>query len=134
MEQALGRSIWRSPSQAVLHSDASTFAWDGVLNSTALAHGLWTKAEKKYHITILELIAVMRNVEAFLPRLKGKKVWLHEDNMAVAYILRELTSRSRDIMFHLRKLWALLQASEISFNRVDYIKSDPPSTPYLVLK
>lgn len=61
----LGRAIWRSPTHAVLHSDASGFAWGGVLNGTALAHGLWTAAEKKHHITVLELLAVLRNIEAF---------------------------------------------------------------------
>ena len=77
------------------------------MNNTALAHGLWTAEEWRHHITILELVAVIRNLEAFLPRIKqlsphGCRVHLHEDNMAVCYILRELTSRNRVIMRYLR--------------------------------
>jgi hypothetical protein len=129
--QGLGRAIWRSPNQAVLHSDASMKAWGGVLNGTALAHGLWTAAERRHHITVLELIAVLRNIEAFLPRLKGKRILLHEDNMAVCFILRELTSRSRDIMYFLRQLWLTMQESEIEFGRVAYIRSaeNPADAP-----
>ena len=93
-EQPAGRAIWRSPDQAVLHSDASTFAWGGVLNGTALAHGIWSSAESQHHITVLELIAVLRNLEAFLPRIRRKVVHLFEDNQAVCYILRSTTSRS----------------------------------------
>jgi hypothetical protein len=101
------------------------------LNGTALAHGLWTKAEQRHHITVLELVAVMRNVQAWLPQLRGKRVHHHEDNMAVCYILRQLTSRSPVIMEYLRKLWGLLQESEISFGQVDYIKSaeNPADAP-----
>jgi hypothetical protein len=102
-----------------------------VLDGTALAHGLWTSAEKKQHITVLELVAVLRNVTMFLPRLKGKRVHLFEDNQAVCFILRQLTSRSRVIMGYLRELWALLQASDIVFGKVEYIRSaeNPADAP-----
>ena len=60
-------SIWRSPAQHQLYSDASTFAWGGVLDNELIAHGLWTAEEKKHHITLLELIAVHRNLVALLP-------------------------------------------------------------------
>ena len=130
-EHGLGRAIWRSAASAVLHSDASGFAWGGVLDGTALAHGLWTKAERENHITTLELVAVLRNLTAFLPRLAGKRVHLHEDNMAVCYVLRELTTRSRVMMKYLRELWSLMQQSEIEFAKVDYIKSalNPADAP-----
>ena len=82
----------------------------GVLDGTALAHGLWTKAERENHITTLELVAVLRNLTAFLPRLKGKRVHLHEDNMAVCYVLPELTTRSRVMMKYVRELWSIFLA------------------------
>eukprot|EP01050_Picozoa_sp_SAG11_P024635 SAG11_NODE_5310_length_1600_cov_1.300466_1_plen_132_part_00 len=77
-----GRTIWRSPDQAELHSDASLFAWGGVLNRQCLAHGIWTEAERRHHITFLELLAVLRNVTAFLPRLKSRRCLLHDDGVA----------------------------------------------------
>jgi len=133
-EQGLGRAIWRSPSQAVLYSDASGFAWGGLCKQqgqTALAHGLWTTAERKHHITTLELIAVQRNLEALLPRLAGKMVHLHEDNQAVCFILREYTTRSPVIMKCLRELWALMHRAEIRFSKVAYIRSaeNPADAP-----
>ena len=65
-----------------------------------LAHGLWTADERLHHITILELMAVTRNLMALnvRHRLKGKSVHLHEDNQAVCYILRRKTSRSPVLM------------------------------------
>jgi hypothetical protein len=35
-----GRTIWRSPDQAILHSGASRFARGGVLNNQCIAHGI----------------------------------------------------------------------------------------------
>jgi len=125
-----GRTIWRSPDQAILHSDASLFAWGGVLNNQCLAHGIWTHAERKHHITFLELLAVLRNVQAYLPRLKSKRCLLYEDNMAVVYIIREKTSRNPVIMACLRELWACLDLNQIDM-RVEYVRSaqNPADAP-----
>lgn len=119
-----------------MHSDASTLAWGGVWNGTALAHGLWTRAEKKHHITVLELLAVLRNLEMFSgpsarSKLRGMKIHLYEDNMAVCYILREMTSRSPVIMRYLRQLWTFMQEPEISFGKVEYVRSaaNPADAP-----
>ena len=125
-----GRTIWRSPDQAELHSDASLFAWGGVLNRQCLAHGIWTTEERRHHITFLELLAVLRNVQAFLPRLRSKRVLLHEDNMACVYIIREKTSRNPVIMACLRDLWAVLDTNQIDM-RVVYVRSaeNPADAP-----
>jgi len=106
------------------------------LNGTALAHGLWTRAEKKHHITVLELIAVLRNLEMYSgpparSKLRGMKIHLYEDNQAVCYILREMTSRSPVIMRYLRQLWTFMQESEIRFGKVEYVRSaeNPADAP-----
>ena len=78
--------------------------------------------ERKHHITFLELLAVLRNVQAFLPRLKSKRVLLHEDNMACVYIIREKTSRNPVIMACLRELWACLDLNQIDM-QVRYVRS-----------
>jgi hypothetical protein len=128
---SLGRAMWRSPEQAVLHSDASLFAWGGVLDSHLLAHGLWTAEERRHHITVLELIAVHRNLAAYLPRLKSKTVHLHEDNMAVCYILRRKTSRNPVLMAELRKLWAFADEHEVKLRTISYVRSadNPADAP-----
>ena len=122
----LGRAIWRSPVQATLHSDASTFAWGGVLDGRLLAHGLWTTAERKHHITVLELMAVTRNLKAFNAgrRLAFKTIHLHEDNQAVVYILRRKTSRSAVLMAELRRLWAFVDEQEIRLQSISYVRSE----------
>eukprot|EP01050_Picozoa_sp_SAG11_P002526 SAG11_NODE_129_length_15500_cov_16.145250_13_plen_143_part_00 len=126
----LHRTIWRSPDQAELWTDASKFAWGGVLNGTALSHGIWSSAERRHHITTLELLACIRNVQAHLPRLKHKRVLIHEDNQAVIYIVRERTSRSPVIMAYLRKLWAILDLNCIDL-RLKYVRSamNPADAP-----
>ena len=133
----LGRQIWRSPAQHQLHSDASTFAWGGVLDQQSdqrvLAHGLWTVEERQYHITILELIAVTRNLMALnvRHRLRGKSVHLHEDNMAVCYILRRKTSKSPVLMEKLRELWRYCEEMDCTLRSVSYVRSaeNPADAP-----
>jgi hypothetical protein len=120
-----GRDIARSPSTVHLHSDASTFAWGGVLNynEASPARGCWTTFEKQYHITILELLAVHKNILTFLPQLRNCRVCLHEDNQAVMYILREKTSRSQLIMKLLRRLWRVVDLNSIDLEIV-YVRSE----------
>jgi len=133
----LGRQIWRSPAQHQLHSDASTFAWGGVLDDHSpqrvLAHGLWTVDERQHHITILELLAVTRNLMALnvRHRLKGKSVHLHEDNQAVCYILRRKTSRSPVLMEKLRELWHYCEEMDCTLRSVSYVRSadNPADAP-----
>ena len=73
---------------------------------------------------------MLRNVQAFLPRLKHKRVLLHEDNMAVVYIIRERTSRNPVIMAKLRELWAVLDLNQIDMS-VRYVRSaeNPADAP-----
>ena len=119
-----GRDIARSPSTVHLHSDSSTFAWGGVLNfnEAAPSRGCWTTFERKYHITILELLVVHKNILTWLPQLRNCKVCLHEDNQAVMYILREKTSHSPVIMKLLRRLWKVVDLHSIDLEIV-YVRS-----------
>ena len=43
--------------------------------------------------------------------------------MAVVYILDQVTSRSPVLMLYLRQLWEKLQQSDISFGKIEYIRS-----------
>ena len=106
-------------------SDASTLGWGGAVQRRlrrAPAHGFWTPQELPWHITRKELVAVRLTVQHFLPLLAGHHVLLHEDNMAVVWILTHFVSRSPELMSELRILWYLLDAHDISL-RALYIRS-----------
>ena len=117
-----GREIWRAPDSAILHCDASEIAWGGVLNQTLPARSFWSAAERKLHITHLELAAVYNTVRSFLPWLRNRKVLLREDNMAVVHIITNHTSRSRTLMALLRQLWYVCDVNNIEL-RPQYIRS-----------
>jgi hypothetical protein len=88
-------------------------AGGGQLDYNLLAHGMWTLDEKRHHITVLELLTVLWNVQAFLPILRSKTILVHEDNQAVCHILRNFTPRS-PVMLYLRKLILLLDTDNIT--------------------
>ena len=117
-----GRGIWRLPDTAVLHCDALDTGWGGVLNQSEGARGFWRPAQLQEHITLKELRAVRLTVQTFLPKLRGRRVLLWEDNQAVQHILTNLTSRSPELMHELRKLWWLLDSNDITL-RAKYSRS-----------
>ena len=107
----------------MLHSDASMTGWGGVLNNTTPARGFWNHRERQLHITELELEAVYNVVRSFLPHLRDRHVFLHEDNQAVMYMLVHYSSRSPNIMRRLRALWLLLDLYNITI-QAEYIRSE----------
>jgi len=117
-----GRAIWRAPDTALMHCDASKTAWGGVLNNTLPARAFWSAAERKLHITHLELAAVYNSVRSFMPWLKGRTVLLREDNMAVVHMLTSYTSKSKALMALLRTLWLLCDTCDIELKPL-YIRS-----------
>jgi len=118
-----GRAIWRNPRNAKVSADASKIAWGGVLNDTTPARGFWTTEERQLHITELELEAVFRSVQSFLPHLRHRHVLLREDNMGVVGMLAHYSTRSPSIMRRLRQLWLLLDLNDIELS-VQYIRSE----------
>ena len=121
----VGRAIWRSPHTKELWTDASDLGWGGALPKRARlapAAGFWSPDELPWHITRKELVAVRLSVQHFLPQLAGHRVLLHEDNMAVVWVLTHFVSRSPALMRELRTLWRLLAAHDISLHPV-YIRS-----------
>lgn len=117
-----GRAIWRSPANAVLHCDASPMGWGGVLNDSVPAHGFWRPHQRAEHINVLELRAVRYTVERFLQALRGRNVLLWEDNQVVCHVLTSWTSRSRQLMAQVRKLWWLLDLLDVTLHP-RYIRS-----------
>jgi len=109
-----GRDIWRAPTTATLHCDASTLAWGGVLNMTKQARGFWQADQQNEHITLLELRSVLYTIQTFRRELEGHTVQLWEDNQAVVAVLKSWTTKSPDMMRVLRKLWLLNDSLNIT--------------------
>jgi len=121
----IGRAIWRPPQTRELWTDASSLGWGGTVAKRlglAPAAGFWSRDEFELHITHKELIAVRLTVQHYLPALTGHRILLHEDNMAVCWILTNWVSRSPALMRELRTLWALLAANDIILHP-QYIRS-----------
>ncbi|KAK3252908.1 hypothetical protein CYMTET_37814 [Cymbomonas tetramitiformis] len=118
-----GRKIWRSPTRAKVHTDASLFAWGGVLNLKHAARGFWSDELRHLHITHLELEAVYKTVQSFLRELTGKVVRLYCDNQAVVAMLSHFTSCSPELMRRMRRLWILLDLNDIEL-QARYIRSE----------
>jgi hypothetical protein len=100
---------------AYLRADSSDDGREGVLNDDPIyqARGFWCAADSLQHITWKELRAVRIAIESFLPQLKGRHVFLHEDSTAVVATLTKLTTRSPVIVTELRRLWYLLDTNDI---------------------
>ncbi len=97
-------------SRKVVTTDASNTGW-GALCEGKLTFGHWSKAEKGFHINCLEMLAVCRACQVFLPDLIGRHVLIRSDNMSVvSYIItREVSPRSassfwQSTFFHYRDL------------------------------
>ncbi|KAK3289450.1 hypothetical protein CYMTET_3129 [Cymbomonas tetramitiformis] len=117
------RKIWRSPTRAKVHTDASLFAWGGVLNLKHAARGFWSDELRHLHITHLELEAVYKTVQSFLRELTGKVVRLYCGNQAVVAMLSHFTSRNPELMRRMRRLWILLDLNDIEL-QARYIRSE----------
>ncbi|KAI2655537.1 ORF V: Enzymatic polyprotein [Labeo rohita] len=71
----------------VMNTDASKTGWGAVCNGQA-ASGSWTGPRLQWHISCLELLAVLLALRRFLPMLRDKHVLIRTDNVpTVAYIL-----------------------------------------------
>ncbi len=66
----------------VVMTDASNTGW-GALCEGKPTFGHWSKAEKGFHINCLEMLAVCRACQFFLPDLIGRHVLIRSDNMSV---------------------------------------------------
>lgn len=81
--------IYHGPVGAVLECDACTSGWGAVLKTTdqPTANGLWSCSHQKFHINVLELLAIYFGLQALCKSLRGHHVGIRSDNMtAVSYI------------------------------------------------
>ncbi len=112
-EKHIGAPIFRAVETAYLHYDSSIYGWGAVLNECVEARCFRSGKDKEQHITFKELKAMRCAIMSFLPKLKGTRLLLHEDNQLVVGVLTHLTSRSPAMMSDLRKLFLLTDGNAI---------------------
>ena len=89
-----GVSLRVPEAEVTLFTDASSQGWGAQLGHRSL-QGLWSPAQQAFHINVLELEAVLKAVQGFLPHLRRRVVRLMCDNAtAVSYIKKEGGTRS----------------------------------------
>ncbi len=94
----------------VVTTDASNTGW-GALCEGKLTFGHWSKAEKGFHINCLEMLAVCRACQFFLPDLIGRHVLIRSDNMSVVSYINHQGGVSSKRLFILAEClleWAQL--------------------------
>ncbi len=94
----------------VVTTDASNTGW-GALCEGKPTFGHWSKAEKGFHINCLEMLAVCRACQFFLPDLIGRHVLIRSDNMSVvSYINHQGGVSSKRLFILAERLleWAQL--------------------------
>ncbi len=94
----------------VVTTDASNTGW-GALCEGKPTFSHWSKAENILHINCLEMLAVCRACQFFLPDLIGRHVLIHADNMSVvSYINHQGGLSSKRLFILVERLleWAQL--------------------------
>ncbi|XP_062372037.1 uncharacterized protein LOC134059609 [Sardina pilchardus] len=104
-------------------TDASLSGWGAVWQNRT-AQGLWSAQERSQHINVLELRAVHRALQAFLPLLGGRHVLVRSDNVStVSHINHQGGTRSAQL---LQASWDLLlwAAPRLASLRAMYLPGD----------
>ncbi len=94
----------------VVTTDASNTGW-GALCKGKPTFGHWSKTESGFHINCLEMLAVCRACQFFLPDLIGRHVLIRSDNMSVvSYINHQGGVSSKRLFILAERLleWAQL--------------------------
>ncbi len=94
----------------VVMTDSSNTGW-GALCEGKPTFGHWSKAESSFHISCLEMLAVCRACQFFLPDLKGRNVLIRSDSMSVvSYINHQGGVSSKRLFILAERLleWAQL--------------------------
>ncbi len=95
----------------VVTTDASNTGW-GALCEGKPTFGHWSKTESGFHINCLEMLAVCRACQFFLPDLIGRHVLIRSDNMSVvSYINHQGGVSSKRLFILAERLleWAQAQ-------------------------
>ncbi|CAC5420875.1 unnamed protein product [Mytilus coruscus] len=77
-----GKSLHQWSATVTITTDASKTGFGGHMNNH-IFQGFWSVQEQKQHINLLELEAVIRTVQHFLPQFQNQNVLLKYDNTTV---------------------------------------------------
>ncbi|XP_067685891.1 uncharacterized protein [Haliotis asinina] len=103
-----------------LFVDASLLGWGAHLAGRTTS-GLWSDAERLWHINNLELQAVILAVRRWLPILSNTKLLVASDNSTVVWVIRNQgTTRSKQLLDQMFVLADLLDSNRITI-RVRHI-------------
>ncbi|XP_067664264.1 uncharacterized protein [Haliotis asinina] len=96
-----------------LFVDASLLGWGAHLNGQTTS-GLWSDAERKWHINNLEMQAVILAVHHWLPFLTDSRLLVASDNSAVVWVIRNQgTTRSKELLDQMFLLADLVDSNGI---------------------
>ncbi len=97
----------------VVTTDVSNTGW-GALCEGKPTFGHWSETESGFHINCLEMLAVCRACQFFLPDLIGRHVLIRSDNMSVvSYINHQGGVPSEEWMLHPQKMWKTFGKAEV---------------------
>ncbi len=104
-----GVAMGFGPHQESCHNRRLQHRW-GALCEGKPTFGHWSKAEKGFHINCLEMLAVCRACQFFLPDLIGRHVLIRSDNMSVVSYINHQGGSPRSASFLAERLleWAQL--------------------------
>ena len=95
-----------------LWTDASLSGWGAHSDEGHFCQGLWTKREQELHISTLEVLAVIRAIEAL--DLNNLHISLHIDNEVAMFVINKLRSKATALHPYLSMLCLLLNYSNLS--------------------
>lgn len=103
------RHLNRGNPQISIQTDSSTHGWGFVFEQNKIG-GRWTKDEQKYHINVLELLAIWFAIKSLAQHLAGKHFRVLTDSTtAVCYISNMGGVRSRLCNKVAKKIWIWCQ-------------------------
>ncbi|CAC5415909.1 unnamed protein product [Mytilus coruscus] len=101
-----GKSLHQWSATVTITTDASKTGFGGHMNNQ-IFQGFWSVQEQKQHISLLELDAVIRTVQHFLPQLQIQNVILKCDNTTgVQYVNKQGGTKSIHLCY---KTWCLMK-------------------------
>jgi ribonuclease HI len=93
------------PVTLVIHTDSSLKGWGAVSNSVSI-QGLWSPAQQRAHINILELLAIQHGLLHFAKDLTSTTVQVFSDNTTAVRVLTRLGSiRSNQLNAIATQIW-----------------------------
>jgi len=119
-----GKTFWRKATLMIIQTDASLLGW-GVWTCEEQTGGQWTQEEQRYHINILELMAVEKAFRALGNQLRGQVVQLQMDNQVALSYLKNFKGGKKDLLNQIAgKIWFLCVELDLEIAETIWIPSE----------